>query len=61
MTEHDNAPRRSADLARISLLVDPDLRRRLDELAAAERRTLTAQCIVLLERALSDAANALAA
>jgi hypothetical protein len=44
--------RETAPVAKISLVVPPDLRDRIDAQAKAERRSLNKQCEVLLERGL---------
>lgn len=48
-----------SETARISLLVPKELRDELDRRAASERRSLSAQCVLLIERGMqSDGAVA---
>lgn len=49
-----SAPSASVEPVRVTLVMSPALKDRLQALAEAERRTLSAQCVVLIERSLAE-------
>lgn len=52
-TEH-SAQLTGVDPVRVTLVMTQALKDRLQALATAERRTLSAQCVVLIERSLTE-------
>lgn len=53
-TAEHSAPIASVDPVRVTLVMAPALKDRLQALAESERRTLSAQCVVLIERSLAE-------
>jgi hypothetical protein len=55
VTHRDKAGR---EAARLSLIVSPQLRKKIERVAKKEKRTLVAQCALLLEKGLEASAAA---